>query len=395
MKTQQLLTGLVLAISLVSAGCSKWNQDPLADKDAALQTGEKEPSTPIGGKPTPSDFVKIHAPDYASFKEDRADEIKITGSVPVKDYTFQLSLENMKDFPGAHFDAQSGKFSWTPARGTVANGEYSEDRVLRVVVTATRPGSPVLVGTKNVVIGISRLFNAPDVMTITADRSVMRENEMATVRVRVKDLDADPADKNTWPALQITNVIGGKNLAPFVAQYSMVSAPAGTYDAAFKIDLTDAELTKDLSAYSFGLKATSRFNQTSKEGRIDINVATSFSDPVSTWQEREVASGETVDYQFMVYDPKAETKISVKEFKDLPQGAMASCTRVNPSYMSCAFLWKTDAATPVNNYRVTAKVEVANTDSKDAVTKMHDLYMVVKIKAPVVNPPASITSGGR
>lgn len=394
MKTQHLLTSLVLAAALASAGCSEWKQDPLAGREAALNNGSEKPEQP-GGKPTPSNAIMVDADNYFSCKEGRTDEMQISARILLPGYSHSISIENLDEFPGATFDANTGKFKWTPARGTVIGEEMTSEKILKVSVVASKPGAPVLVGGKEIVIGIARAFTAPEVVTIRANKQKLREGESDTVTVTVRDADAVKEIESTWPTIQFTNVIGGKSLVPFVSLID-TAWKNNLIEYTMRVDLTDAELTKAVSDYSFGVKANSRFAQTSDEKRVDYSVMTSLTDAVTTWvAEQEGTPGKVIEYQFMVYDPKGEAAVTVTSFQNLPVGALASCTKVNASNLSCTFLWKTDATTPVNNYNIIAKVEVRNSDfNKDNFIKTQNLSLKVKIK-PVASPSPFQISGGR
>ncbi|RYZ78955.1 MAG: hypothetical protein EOP04_28680, partial [Proteobacteria bacterium] len=120
MKTmQQVLTILVATLSITA--CSKWNQDPLAGQSDLLRNPQETPREQEKPKNPESDAsVRVDTVSFYNFSEGTSGEFEITARVLRSDYTYEIIVDNLDQFPGAKYNAVTKKFSWNPPLGTVS-----------------------------------------------------------------------------------------------------------------------------------------------------------------------------------------------------------------------------------------------------------------------------------
>ena len=153
---KNILLAVILSAGLF--GCSNWNQDPLKNKDGVLASGQSKPVELVEPKPLASDAVRILAPDFMRFKENEAGELMVAVRNLLPGYSVQVAIDNLTDFPGATFDAASGKFAWTPAKGLILPVELEKAMTLKVRTVATLAGSATVFSEKEIQIILNRAF---------------------------------------------------------------------------------------------------------------------------------------------------------------------------------------------------------------------------------------------
>ncbi len=108
--------------------------------------------------PLPHEVMQILLPDFSIFTAGTQNEIKIYANVLVPNYSrAELSVVNLRDFPGATFDSSTSTFSWAPTASTGQSEQYFlEPRRLQVRLLALPDHSsdPIMGTTKVVLIFI-------------------------------------------------------------------------------------------------------------------------------------------------------------------------------------------------------------------------------------------------
>lgn len=385
MKNIRYFLSAVFIISTLSGCASDWNQDPLAGKDQAFKNGQQKPTLPEKPEATDSKAVRLDANDFYSFREGIAGDFKMSARILEAGYTPTIYIDNMGDFPGANFDAATGKFTWTPPQGTISgNNGLEEKRILKVHVVGNKPNGKVLTSEFPVELRVGKQLSVPEIFSISKTSVEMREGEMTSITVKVRDRDAGTG----FPNLQILPITGQGNISHFVTITQMLATGNNEYVINLNVDLTDAELTKSRDRYGFKLIAVSRFQQVSANQDVYINVATSFADLQSTWFDFvEVPLGLKKDYQFMFFDPKGELFVTAPTFTGLPSGANMNCSGVNVTRQLCTFSWTPDFTVTTGDINVTAVVRAKNQDSKDLYYKDYTFPLKLRVtSAPPVSP---------
>jgi hypothetical protein len=322
-------------------------QDPLSEKDQAMGDGTKDPQPIQGTKPIESDAIRIDTVDFYSFLAGQAGEFKINGRVLIPDYELKLEILNADDFPGSTYDAAAGVFKWTPSENLVAGTDLYRDIVLQVQVVATKPGSVVLMGTRNVAVRVNRLLKNPDIVTASLDVSNVKVREGSTFSLTVMVNDPSAAiDQATWPTLLINSIAGTGSLAEYLRLATKDRQPNGQIRFVYYLDLTNSELTKNYKNYSLSFKAVSIFNKFSVEKTMSVNVFNKLAVPQTTWTSAiSHPIGSKLNYSFMILDPKDEGILSLGAFTGLPTGvAQPRCTNVSQSIKSCILAWDIPAS---------------------------------------------------
>ena len=192
-----LIMGALVFAGAVNSGCSL-NQDPYAEKSEEIRNGvppelDREPAAP---KPLASDALRIDSLDFYTFREQVESEIVLTGRVLQPTASFDLSIDNMSDFPGAKFDAKTGSFKWLPPRETTG-GEYGLAK--RLIVRLTAPsavGGAILGTTKAILVYVTRAEIDPEIISVDdlVRPNATREGELRRFTVVVRDPDSADVD---------------------------------------------------------------------------------------------------------------------------------------------------------------------------------------------------------
>lgn len=397
------LAGVGAAWALSPACSPNWHQDPLANRDKALQNGQAKPGEPQKPEGVRSDEVRLQYPEVFSFQEGIPGEFTLVGRILLPGYTPTIVIENLDEFPGAVFDAATGKFSWTPPAGTVKRDrdDTRETRHLKVSVVGQKPGDVVLQNNFVVKLDITKTLSVPEIFEVSKAFLTLREGERTDLTVRIRDLDAG-ADPATWPKLQILPMLRTPSLTQFVTLTDIDMDGNGEFTANLKVDLRGAELTKSKTFFGFSLQATSRYQKTGKKLDITVVALTSFSTLQSTWFDTvEVNLGSKSEYQFLIFDPKEEVQLDVPEFTGAPAGMSFACEKMGFHRQLCKAFWVPDPAVTPRDYRIRADVKVRNPDSVDTRVETQRLGLDLSVlpaptptPSPTPSPTPELPDGG-
>jgi hypothetical protein len=375
----------ILGVLLVTAACSKLEQDPLVDKKGQFDRGIEKPTVPEAPKPVDSDAIRIDAVSYFSFLEQEADEIKISARVLIPDYELQISIPNIADFPGATYDAANGVFRWNPPRNLIPVDRQRIERMLQVRVAARKENNPALIGTKSIVVALQRNLQIPVVRSVDISSISLREGRDTNFRVLVRDLDADLSDNRTWPRLELGMVVDRTPLMN-VVKFLRIDREGQDLSYSFNMNLMNKELTKNFVDAGLSFTPISRYQSVGTPANLSIRIFTSFSILASTWQPIQVVAGEKIDQTFLIMDTKSELTLRYLRTENLPGGATMSCTPANRNVLSCRLQWV--AANP-GNYLPSSVVRKVNEFSNLDPYQEDQTFGLQIVVAP---PPTTTTT---
>jgi len=375
MDTNKLLA--TLCAGLLLAGCGEWKQNPLDGKKGNFGQGKPVPTKPDLTKPLESGSVRIYVPDFHSFEEGRKAEFSISARVLVEDYTAEVEVVNLADFPGATYNQADGSFSWTPPLGYVeSTGENGVivQKTLRVRAYGYKPGDQVLVGEQERPLYISREFKAPQIMSVTKPEAWLREGSTMLIPVVVLDKDAVAGDRATWPKLVLQAVAGSKSLSGLTTIYRDESLGSGEYRTFLQVDLREVELSDSIDVFKVGMVAFSRFGKSSLPVELTLDVYTSFATPTTTWDEPVTAvAGQALTHKFLITDPKLEAWLNLDRTFNLPEGSALNCVQSARGMLVCTFTW-TPAEAQVGSREISVHIKSRNHDTRDILRPTRTLY---------------------
>lgn len=355
------LLALSLGVLLVSSlSCTKnaFKQDPYEKYSEDIKNSQRreDDTTPPASKPIRRDALHIDTAQKSySFREGIKGEIVFTGRVLNPGVPFQLSIENLKDFPGATFDAAKGSFEWTPPRNFVAGNDSPRNMVLEVLITAQ--DTTVMTNTLAVDIFIGRSENEPIVESIDdLVTSPTREGEAKKFKVVVKDEDALDTDTGRPRILAVGN--DRTSISPLISMMpSLSGAPNPVQDPndptkwifEMYMDVTRGEYTTSVDLFKVSLIAVSRLGRTSVPKTVDAAIITSVREPTITWQGVvEMVAGQENTLTFSVFDAMNEGEVSLNWITrcDQLQGAgVCKCSAASSGMgLMCTISWKVDKA---------------------------------------------------
>lgn len=375
---------LVLSVLLGLSAC-KFNQDPMEGK--AEEIRKTIPPAPPAEKPKEidSNLLQIDGGDEDILvTEQNRLEFELRVRILDESYgTPQLEFENLSDFPGASYDVNTKKFSWTPELGTVG-ADFDKELTLRLRAIAypLKDRGVFYVRRKNVQIRVKKLVSVPQILSVKSNNQQFYEGRSYhTITIEVEDKDALDLD-TLRPQLFLSSPKSDYvNLAPF-AQISSIrkSNINGRWTFTVDVDLSNAEIVKGNDWGRIDFMVLSPFYKWSAIKTFEVQIYNNFSKVVATLLETmifKVDIEQTVTFQ--IYDPKAEGNPSLdSNYTKKPEGSTLTCTNSSLAYvLNCNFVWK-PAASDVGSKSLSMKV--INSLRNSPTSSETDLSFNIKVE---------------
>lgn len=371
---------LVLAAMMVASlvGCK---QDPLDGYSKNI----RDAGVP-GTKPTDkteSDSLMIDTDDYYEVREGDNLSFTINGRVVIPNLNFDLTIENIADFPGMTFNPKTGDVRWRPALDFVKSGA---EVVAKMKVMMLTNGAKVLINRKEIPIIVRRQFVGPEVLSVNSLQE-MEEGQVDDFQVTVRS-----AEESTQPSLAVVlNRSGVQDGAAFVELDRAVGTNPirSTTDPSLwtfymKVDLVGQEVTASQTDLYFGLQAISSFGLTSVTKSFSFKAKTSFQAALSTWlSEKQFRVGTLKETDFEIYDVKGEGRVTaqITNCQDMP-GAVCTCAAVGRSNVRCSIVWNPDMSQLGRSINVNINSQNASPIPGDTRVQNKSFSGFVKVVSP-------------
>ncbi len=309
-----LLAALVMSFSFVSCG---WKENPLQDQTEGVK--QAKPGD-VSEKPQGDEekALRIDTEDFFNFTEELTSQFYIKGMVYIDKADFEISIENMDQFPGAKFNTTDNVFEWTPPAGFIT--DFSTKRMSITIVMTTKNVTPVRIKKKTVPVFItpSTTSKTPKIVSVKfdQDKTSVREGEILNFDVVVKDITAVDADGGR-PSLTFLPTADGSVEAASIVSMRDLSYPRKNPEVdpndktlwTFKmqVNLISREITTSKARMRFVMVTTSRFNVQSQPEYANLDILTNIQVPAISWnQPQEFKAGAKNSFTFTVYDPRGE-----------------------------------------------------------------------------------------
>ncbi len=394
MKIRAVLASLILGSFLVSCLVScGFQQNPLDGKGEILKNAR--PGSGDVEKPTadPSDVIYIDAPDSVSFIEGKKDVIAVEVHLSRPGFTnVNMVIDNMADFRGASYDANSKKFEWAPPLGTVVDGLSSKFELSLQVIAKNPQTGVVYSRNKKVLLIVQRSPQDPQVLAINfpSFSNKLREGGVYNFTITAKDLD-NSVDKTKGPEIAILpptgNQISLAGFAKFKTRTFDVATSAYVFN--FEMDLRNVELTNSSSPAGFIVQAISQFGRKSAGLPYNETLFTNLGTPLSTWSSAKILKNNQDNVvAFIIYDAKGESMISLDRNDNVPAGASIDCPqRLGAGAIECTLTWK-PSLDPKNlplSGNISMRVSSSNRDRSDTNVSQSTLQLNYQV-VPGSNP---------
>lgn len=348
------------AASLMICGCIQ--QDPFADKDESVRNARPKVEKPADERPISSEELRIEAADFYTFKEGEPGEASFSGrilsstnsgsSVLNEDYT--LRVLNLEDFPGAQFDEQTAKFTWTPPERHV---DKVGTPVGHLDLEMSTLSSPLLVRRKSIPLFVERWTRDPVIESVEdLARDFIREGEIREFSVIVKD-DSSLDRNDGAPGLSVVGHQAGRlNITGLVSIDLSPSNPSrdendpSLWHFKLTLDLRNQNITGSEDRFSFALVALSQAGRYSAPKAVSARIRTDLQKPIAGLvAPMEVAQGDDVQVAFSVLDPRSEGRLrgQLMGCADLPGETRCQCDLSSGTGrpIQCAIFWRVDPST--------------------------------------------------
>lgn len=377
---------LAVVTSLMFLTACEFQQDPTKGAPDAVREGRlPDAEKPIPPKAFPKEALQIDAPTLVNGRVGSPVEFKIQGRVMVPDVSFQLSVDNLADFPGATFDPATGDFKWVPTKAQVGSFPSMEMALRVSLVTDATPANPtVSIEKKTISLVIMNAYNKPIINTVTGPSSAVIGASTTKFQVTFEDIDAlneadttlNVRDCSTWNSESIAHLVD--------VRASQADAAAGKYKADVYLGLSDSKAASLPSGeYCFAIVAISKHGVSSEPYKAQISIEGKFKNTKATMEWTPVINiGDKVRISFSIFDPTGNGNVSVKSMDDIATmlpGSTLSCKQVwnAKSQVDCAGL--IDATNAVENvYEV--KIVTENKGSRSTLVTTTDHVLRIDIK---------------
>ena len=411
MQTLRILTLSLTTLATVAlaAGCSL-KQDPYDGQPDEVRNAA--PMGPIekdkkAGDALSKDYLQIQSDDNAAFRENVQGSVDIKGAIltevngheAIPGQDFILAIDNIADFPGAQWDAVNGKFVWTPLPGFV-DTNYS--RNVHITVSLTAKFGPYKT-TKDILAVVTRADMQPTIVSIEdLSRTLIKEGDVRTIKVVVRDPHSAGKSMDTKPRLQVTSDGANASAANLIYCAGGCKDPdqdpndPQLYTFNLRLDLQGKEITQNKVTLTYGLIATSPFGEASAISTSNLVISSLIQDAQVSWSSADpltMASGQTNRVNFTVFDPNSDGAIGVtfNTQCSVSLGASANCScstlgRPGTSPQLCTITWSVPASPLQTDYTVEF---VAKNTSRDGLqTKSTTFQRTLHIERAGPTPPA-------
>ena len=389
MKTmQQVLMILVVFLSITA--CSKWNQDPLTGQSDLLRDPQQAPKEQEKPKDPESDAsVKVDTVSFYNYTEGVEGEFEISARVLRPDFTYEIVVDNLDQFPGAVYNPSTKRFTWTPPRGTVSESDgVVLHRSLKVIAYAiSAEGNRQYYAESTVLMTIDKVYDAPKIVSALPSKALLREGESMLVTLRVTDYDAGPTP-DTWPTVMVLPVKDQVNLAQYAVLQSTTMTSSHHFEIVLKVDLTNALIGIDFQDGGLIVAAFSKYAKRSVEQNVPITIASKLTAPKSTWNKIvEVTTTKTFITQFTFFDPTDSSYISAPKWTNLPPEATMDCSNSSGTYateQNCVFTWIPRPTTkPAYRTDIKATLEYRKRGNQDPLKDKVEIQFSIRVVAGV------------
>lgn len=382
---------LIPVLVLAAAGCGKFQEDPLKGQARELGNGRPPAERVDAPEAVSQNMLRLDVLNKFSFKEGRADEYDISARVLAPNYTVEVVIVNIADFPGATYDAITGKMKWTPPAGFIL---ADLSRKLNMLIEAT--GIPRFAGEdyfkvqRTVEIEVVREPSVPEILSKT-NLDWIREGQTKSVEIVVRDADAALGKA---PVLDLLPSSSGFNLAPYarVGNPRRSTSSPDQYTFTVSIDLSSAEITRSGGEGAFRFQARSQFQKVSSIENVGFRVYTKLDNALTTWIKAvDFVPAVPRSYNFQIFDPRSEGNLSIRSITGLPAGATINCADRNRQQLfilNCQLDWVAPATIKVEiTATVTMRIESRNLDMSDGEVVSTDMQLPLRVIPPPSVPP--------
>lgn len=328
---------LALLTGLIFLSACEMQQDPIAGAPEAIREGRPpDTSKPVPEKPLDRNALQIDAPSLVNGRVASPVEIRIQGRVMMAGVDFQLSVDNLDEFPGATFDTTTGEFKWTPAKALMG-GFPSVELPLRITMATipNKENATITVEKKTISLVIVNTYSKPIINSVggsnplpTGSRHVFAFDLEDVDAVSLKDVAVEVREcASTYYATSVAHLVE-------IRRVEQSSSGPGRYSGEAVLDLSSAGGLNS-GTYCFGLMAISRHGVVSDIYKKEFSIEAKMKATKITQQKAlEMTVGEKVYLAFSFYDPSGVGQLSVKSMDDI-------ATMLPGSSLSCTSTWST------------------------------------------------------
>jgi hypothetical protein len=368
MKTNTLIIGLCSA--LILAGCTGFNQDPLKDANNAVKNSVDPSTKPVLPKPISEDVVSLEGSEAMTvvLKEGEAFILPLKVKSYLANYTYSFEPLNLANFKDAKFDTVTKNILWTPPRGTIDSGETVKKLEMFIDIIATPINATdkiVLKSSQKIIFIVVNEMVKPVIKDVKFSASTISPLMFAEGTVRYLTVIAEDTESADVAGMQPKLSFNGL-VEPYAKVTNTRYLPAtNQWEFEVRIDLTNADITKNLSSAPFNIQVLNKYGIASTAFPVAFTVLAKLGAPLSTFDNATTFKvGALSSIPFTIYDAQAESFLTLKNFGSLPAGATISCEASNRIFQQCRMEW-TPSILSIGSYTTTLEIETRGSSPAD------------------------------
>lgn len=379
-----LVTGLVGLTA-----CNNMQQDPLAGASEAVRSGRPPTAAkPVQDQALDKNALQIDAPSLINGRVGSSIEFKIMGRIMTPGVGFEISVDNISDFPGATFDPITGDFNWTPMK-SIMGSFPSIELPLRITMStvATEQNPTISVERKTVSLVIVNVYSKPIVNSVGGS-SPLLTGTRHVFPFQIEDVDAIHHSEVSVDVRDCNSSSYGTSIAHLVTIRNMNTD--GTTPNKFKgeavLNLTSADNLPS-GSYCFGLMAVSKHGVPSEVYQKNFSIEAKMKATRVTMEKTpDLSVGTRTAISFSIYDPSGTGSVSLKSIDDINQllpGSNLACTQSWATRYQLDCNGILDATNvPPGTYLLKFVVENTGARPTQKTTTNHNLRIIVKAGNP-------------
>ncbi|NUN04789.1 MAG: hypothetical protein HUU57_03410 [Bdellovibrio sp.] len=380
---------VILAGMMLLSGC-EMEQNPIKGAPDTIVNGKP----PEAQKPKPEDpfdkeALQIDAPDFINGRVGSSLGFKIQGRVMVEGLDFDLTIDNLGEFPDAKYDPVTGDFVWTPTKVKVGSANSVLLTLQATLVTRPSEKYPVrMIEKKTIPMTIANTYTQPIVNSVTKPTGKIVVGATYKFPFTIEDIDAMALVDVKVLISECTKSYYGETAVYLAKAGKVTNVPnaPGKYQGEVSVDLSKA-VNLVGGRFCFGISTVSKHGVMSDVYDVEFEAEGRMRPTKMTLQNLpDLTVGERMQVSFTIYDPSSLGTLEMISQDDVTlilPGSNFTCNRFYSTkyQIDCSGIFDATTAIP-GTYSLKYKVDNVGGYRMVKSTTEHVVSFTVKAANP-------------